>query len=680
MKLFDFVIVKLTICLIVGIILGVWLEIPFYLIFTTVLLLIATLTIVYFISKKQFKRSIWFGIITYTTMISIGVLTVTIHDEHYSENHYTQLYDFKIETDQPIALTITEILKPNIYNNRYVARISTIDSKSTGGKILLNIQKDSSNKAFYVDDKMIIHGHLQNIQSPLNPNQFDYKAYLKNHYVYAQMYSNHKSILIVSNTKESIYGYADLVRQTINFKLQNYDFTSDEMAVINALLLGQRHDISKELYSDYANAGAIHILAISGLHVGIILFMLKFLLGFLPKFKHDLIIKTVIILTLLWSYAIIAGLSPSVMRATTMFSAIAIGMYLKRPYNIYNTLAISAFILLLFKPMFLFEVGFQLSYLAVIGIVAINPLLYEHLKTKYSLPNKMLMYLTVSISAQLGVLPLSFFYFHQFPGLFWLTNVVIIPILGVILGYGFFVFILALFNVSNNFLISFFGDIINWMNLFFKWTASQDLFIINNISINWLLVIGLYFIIISFTRLFMIKTYKRLIYALISICIFQTLIFGTKFKHESTNELVIFHKSRQTIIGQKTGRHLLLFQSLDSLSASQDYIIKNYQTGNFIRNVKQGSLRNVLSFQEHKLLVIDSFGIYSLPGFKPDYILLINSPKINLERLIDSLHPKLIIADGSNYKSYVEKWSETCRNRKLPFHNTYEKGAFIATN
>nr|WP_255572943.1 ComEC/Rec2 family competence protein [Hanstruepera marina] len=449
------------------------------------------------------------------------------------------------------------------------------------------------------------------------------------------------------------------------------------MAVIKALFLGQRQDISNELRQQYVDAGAIHILAISGLHVGIILIILNNLFRFFRRFKKGYIFKTIIILILLWAFAIIAGLSPSVLRAVTMFSAVAIAMNLKRPYNIYNTLAISAFVLLLFNPMLLFEIGFQLSYLAVIGIVSIQPLLFNAIKTKYWFINKVLILLTVSIAAQIGVLPLSLFYFHQFPGLFFISNVVIIPFLGFILSCGFIVIVLALFNVPYNFLVLLFETLIRWMNQFFNWVSLQDTFIFKNISFTLIMTISCYLLIVCITRLSVAFNYKKLIYALISIVVFQSVCLYTNYSNKTSSELVIFHKSRHSVIGKKQGDVLLLSHDLDSVKRRSDFIIQNYTVGNFIDSTKEDNMSTLYKLNRKTLLVVDSIGVYRNLSFQPDYVLLRQSPKVNLNRLLDSLKIKTVVADGSNYISYVKRWQQTCLKQNIPFHYTGKKGAFI---
>lgn len=677
MKIFDFFIVKFTICLIFGIALSRFYEVSLQTSLVISLVLLILLFINYLLSRHSFKKSIWFGLITYLTIISFGIAIQNIHIEKNYKNHYSNLFQLNISEVHVVQLTITEVLKPNSYYNRYYANVRFIDTTKVLGKLLVNIKKDSTSQPLQIDNQILIKGSIQELYPPLNPHQFNYKSYLNRHDIYGQVYADSDNLNIENTKAHSIYGYANSIRQTIISRLEHYNFRPNELAIIKALLLGQRQDISDELRQQYINAGAIHILAISGLHIGIILIILNFLFGFLNRFKYGNFIKSSAIVILLWSFAVVAGLSPSVMRAVTMFSVVAIGMNLKRPHNIYNTLAISAFIILLFKPLFIFEIGFQLSYLAVIGIVAIQPLLFRVIKTKYWLPNKVGELLTVSIAAQIGVLPLSLYYFHQFPGLFFLSNIIVIPILGIVLGFGFFIIILALCNSPNNFIFEGYGILISWLNQFFNWVSLQESFIFEDIPFTLLMVIGSYLLIVSVTRLIVKFNYKNIIVSLCAIIILQGIWFSTNYSTKRSNELVVFHKSRFSIIGEKQGEILKLSHDLDSVAKQSDYIIKNYAIGKLIKLVDEESMLNIYRINNSSLLVIDSLSVYENISYTPDYILLRQSPKINVNRLIDSLDLKTIIADGSNYKSYVNRWRQTCEERKIPFHYTGEKGAFI---
>ena len=674
MRLLNFTVIKLSFCLIAGIIIARLTAISLTWSIGQSIALLSLLCISLLVSKKQFIKSIWFGVLAFSTTLSIGILVTHIHNEKLHKSHYTQIYSLKNNALETIQFRVRDILKSGYYNDKYIIDLETIGSQKVTGKALLNIKKDSLNYVLKVDEVYITKTNFKPLNAPLNPNQFNYKAYLEKQYIYHQISTESPSLLKVHGNIKSLNGYASHLRFLINSKLKTYNFKPDELAIINALILGQRQDISKNVYTNYTNAGAIHILAVSGLHVGILLLILNLLLKPLERLKHGRTTKLLIILILLWSYAILAGASASIIRASTMFSIVAFGMHLKRPSNIYNTLAISVFFILLFKPLFLFDVGFQLSYLAVIAIVSIQPILYNLWKPKLWFINNLWQVFTVTIAAQFGVIPLSLFYFHQFPGLFWLSNLVVIPLLGIILSSGILVIALALINVLPQYLADLYGTCISFMNYFFKWVSSHDQFLIKDISFNAWHTLASYFIIIAIVRVYVSRSHKTLLILGIAIVSFQLVSFYNKYE-QSKDAFIIFHKSRHTIIGKKHSRQMVFSHNLKSIE--NDKTIANFTIANYISHLTEDSLQNLYIYQKEYILIVDSLGVYNTRKVNPDYVLLQNSPKLNLERLIDSITPKIIIADGSNYKSYIERWRATCKKRKLPFHHTGKKGAFI---
>lgn len=676
MKLLDFIIIKLAFCLSIGILLSSLFLIPLVWIYFLLGILFIVLGISLYKSKHLFTKNIWFGILAFATTINIGVLVEKLHDHKNFNNHYSHITTENKDT-YTITFRVREILKKNNYYDKYVIDILKIETKKVTGKLLLNIKRNTFQQQLNVDDVLITKVFIKTINSPLNPDQFNYKKYLEKQYIYHQIYTGGKSLYYVSTNKHSIFGFAAQLRKTINTKLKLYNFSSDELAIINALLLGQRQDINEHIYNSYVNAGAIHMLAVSGLHVGIILLLLNFILKPVEQIKYGSLIKTTILVGLLWSFAIVAGLSASVTRAVTMFSIIAIGINLKRPTNIYNTLAISIFFLLLFKPLFIFDVGFQLSYTAVIGIVSIQPLIYKLWTPKIKIINKLWQVFTVSLSAQVGVLPISLFYFHQFPGLFMLSNLVIIPLLSIILGFGILVITLALANILPIFIADGFGKIISYMNYFMTWIANQEQFLFKDISFGILYFLSFYAVIISSVQLSRKRNLILIKTLLVSIIFIQISFIYTRYTAKKTNEFIVFHKSRFTLIGYKNGDNFAVYNDFDSITSKSDKTIRNYVVAKHIKHISKSKIQSLYKINNEELLVIDSLGVYTIKTFKPEYILLRNSPRINLKRLIDSIHPKVIIADGSNYKSYLKRWEITCEKQKLPFHQTIKKGAFI---
>jgi competence protein ComEC len=363
-----------------------------------------------------------------------------------------------------------------------------------------------------------------------------------------------------------------------------------------------------------------------------------------------------------------------------MFTFLAIGLFFNRKNIVLFSLISSLFFLLIFKPFFLFDVGFQMSYLAVFGIVILQPKIYKIWKPKYVILDKFWQLTTVSLAAQVGVLPLSLYYFHQFPGLFILSNLIIVPVLGLILMGGIVVILFALFNILPHFLASFYGKIISLMNNFVSWISNQEDFLFTEISLSLTLMFIIYLVIIFGISFFINRKPKRLVYVLISIIILQGFLLYEDHQQRNKDEFIVFHKSRNTIIGERRGAYLSIRHDLDSTFINQLNAITAYKVNQNVKVNTVENIPNIFTFRNQKVLVVDSLGVYKISDFKNQIILLKQSPKINLERLIKKLTPKQIIADGSNYKSYVKRWKATSEKLDIPFYDTSKNGAFILKN
>lgn len=372
-------------------------------------------------------------------------------------------------------------------------------------------------------------------------------------------------------------------------------------------------------------------------------------------------------------FAILAGLSPSVVRAVTMFSFFGLAGMLDRPTNSFNTLFLSFFTLLVFNPNWLYHVGFQLSYLAVFFILWIQPELYKSYIPKFYLDKLLWGIITVTLAAQIGIAPLSLYYFHQFPGLFFITNLVILPFLAIILAGGLLVIILTIIGQLPNSLALGYNWLIKQLNGFVHWIAQQQTFIFTDISFSFSTMIAGYALIFALILWWKLKTNKAFLYVPAVVAI----LFGVGIwenRSSSKEQLVVFHKSRTTLLGYQNDRVLTLLQN-DTINYFNRFPIRDYRVGSQVTGFTSELLPRVFRYRNKTVLLLDSLGVY--PSEKIDIILLTNSPKVHLERLIDSIQPTQIIADGSNYRTYVKRWHTTCTKRKIPFHYTGEKGAYI---
>jgi len=262
----------------------------------------------------------------------------------------------------------------------------------------------------------------------------------------------------------------------------------------------------------------IHILAVSGLHVGIVMLLLQQLTYVLRNSKFKML-RLLLIVSGIWSFAILTGASPSVLRAATMFSFLQLGNSLGKKNQSTTAVLFSAMLLLLTDPMMLYQIGFQMSYLAVIAILWIQPWLSHFIYPKYYLTKLIWGIITVSISAQLGVLPLSLYYFHQFPSLFLISNTVVLPFLGTLLIGGIVIVGLSVVDILPEWLVIAYGKSIDTLNMFIRWIAEKESFIYMHITISGLALVAFYALIITSILFFKKSNTWRLVLLLMCIII-----------------------------------------------------------------------------------------------------------------------------------------------------------------
>nr|WP_315165311.1 ComEC/Rec2 family competence protein [uncultured Flavobacterium sp.] len=675
MKVLHFPLARITIGFISGILFAYYFHLPLSLLFILLSISISIFGVLYFLFKNKSKKIFYFGLTTYLLSFLIGISTQVIHIDHFQKSNY--IHNTTIfEKPHSISIIIREKLKSSPFSDRYIAIINRVDEKKQTGRIILNIQKDSLHHEFEIGTPLLIKGILSKNKPPNNPNQFDYSKYLENKQIYAQLYADVDEIKIGTKIEKNIWYYSSKLRTRIIHNLEKNNFNKTELNVAIALIMGQQQDISPEIIRDYQYAGAVHILSVSGLHIGFILIFVTFILKPIPNTKRGSFIKLLIILASLFSFGIIAGLAPSVVRSVTMFSFVAIGNHLRRSVNIYHTLLVSVLLILLFEPSFLFDVGFQLSYLALFFIIWLQPLLASIWLPKTKVSKYIWDILTVSFAAQLGTLPLSIYYFHQFPGLFFVTNLIIIPVLSIIMVLGVLVMLLAVLNSIPIFLSQLLEWSIYYMNKIINAIASLEQFIIQDIPLHFYLLLSSYLLL--FTAIIWLKkpSFNRLVMALVSIIILQISCLDIQWNIQNEQEWIVFNIKRNTLLAERKGENITVYAN-DSIlkTAPKNNTLKSYRIGNLSSLREKKELQNLFYFNGKKIFILDSSGVFP-KNIHPDIIVLTQSPKINFERLLQTIKPKMVVADASNYKTIQKQWKATCIKQKIPFHATSEKGYY----
>lgn len=522
MKALKYPIITIVIFLAFGIIAGNYFKpLADYLYVFTALSAIAVAA-AYWQSARSFVQKPYFALAACLFSFALGLLA---HALHYAPNHTSHYSHYIDNSEIPVITgTISERLKPNQFSEKYYFEVSSINNKPATGKLLIISPKESLNRLMHAGQQLLIADNLQPIARAMNPYQFDYSDYMASQNVFHQvkLKENYHIVAI----KKTLDYYVDELRNTLTASFSIHNYSPSTLNMIKALLLGQRQDMDKETTDNYTSAGVVHILAISGLHIAVLFYILNLLLKPLNRLKKGKLIQLLIVLGFLWLFALVSGLSASVVRSVVMFSFVSIGVYFNRDSNIYNSLAVSMLFLLLLKPMFLFDVGFQLSYAAVFAIVWLQPLYKKVRVSRYKAINYMADTVLISLVAQIGVLPLSLYYFNQFPLLFLLANVVVVPLSTVVLIIGIVVLALNFIWTDAAILI---GKLLEWtidgMDLFIAWIASFKSMVLTNIPFTLALNVVLYCLLAAFVLWLYKKSYRRTVACLLLQLFFRDCIW-----------------------------------------------------------------------------------------------------------------------------------------------------------
>jgi competence protein ComEC len=354
--------------------------------------------------------------------------------------HAAGWYGHYLQSNDQIVVKIMEppAEKPKTY--KAVAGVACIFSndtlRSVSGRVILYFEKDSAGCSLRYGDELIIDNALQDIRNSGKPGAFDYRQYCARQNIFQQAFLHQGEWKKISPlAKPDLHYYLFLARAYCIGILQQYIPGDGSPGLAAALLIGYRDNVDPEILQAYADTGVVHVIAISGMHLGLIYMILLFLLR--PLKNGRLItryLKGIILLGALWAFSLLTGAPGSVLRSAVMFSVITAGrFFLGRESTTFNTLAVAAFLLLCYDPNLLFDVGFQLSYLAVGSIVIFQQPVYNLLSFRYLLPDKLWEMISISVAAQVLTTPVCLYYFHQFPLVFLASNIIAVPLSGIIL-------------------------------------------------------------------------------------------------------------------------------------------------------------------------------------------------------------------------------------------------------
>lgn len=373
-----------------------------------------------------------FGLLLHLFFLMVGLLLITAKLHHNSYCFPARAIVYKaIITANP------EPKERSLLCSAYITEGYDGHPFGVGRRALLYFPADSTVGGIRRGDELMVCTQLSLPDNNGNPNEFDYPRYLVCKGIAGTGFVGAGQWKAVQRThRRTLQEVAYNCRDALLALYRNLGFQGEEFAVLSALTIGYKEELSEDIRESFSVSGASHVLALSGLHVGLImavfLFVLRRLFG---HSKPAVLVRSVVVVAALWAFAFITGLSPSVVRAVSMFSLMALASISSRKVLTLQSLATAAFFMLLYNPAWLFDVGFQLSYTAVLGIVLLQPLIGALLPVRSRLLRWVWQLVSVSVSAQIATAPLVVFYFSRFSTHFLLTNLLVIPLVTVII-YG----------------------------------------------------------------------------------------------------------------------------------------------------------------------------------------------------------------------------------------------------
>ncbi len=521
---------------------------------------ITHLVIHYKLSQISYFSRFLFGITTIIIMLVLGGLLTSLKPptqrSDYFLNHYAE--------GDALVLKLKEapIIKEKSLKSvaSVVAVMHGNVAVPTYGDILLYVASDSLSNLLEVDDVIITTSIIGELNEVQNPFEFNYKKYLHSHFIYNQIYTS--SVQWKLAQKPDRHSFAGLFihwREQLLKQFKRYQISGQEYAVLAALILGKTDAIDFHLMSSYASAGAIHVLAVSGLHVGLIYVLLAPLLRVIFPKGNKKFLKFIIPTLILWLYAGITGFSPSVLRAAVMFTAFIIAETYERNSNIFNTMSVSALLLLCINPYIIMEVGFQLSYLAVLGIVVLQRRIANLWQVHNKWLQKVWQLTAVSLAAQIVTFPLGMLYFHQFPNYFLVSNLIVIPLSTIILYLSLLFFALCWWPPVAQFLANICAWLTKAMNAVVLWFDQLPFSLIKGISLSVLETYLLFGIVWFLCSWFFWKRPRSLIYALVAGAALSISQVIEKTSIVQFTELCIHHIPGHTCITYCKGEQGYIF-------------------------------------------------------------------------------------------------------------------------
>ncbi len=637
----------------------------------------------------RFKIQPLQGLLLNAVVVSFGLLVTFNRDVRHADNWYGNYY-----TDSAyLVVTINEPLaeKAKSFKADGVAASVIVNGAATAvnGKLLLYFSKDSAAPQLHYGDKILIRKNLQAIKNSGNPGAFNYQRYAAFQQTFHNVFLKEKDWVLlpgknINGFKQFIFSAREKILTTLR---TNLAAEKDELGIAEALLIGYTNDLDKNLVQAYSNTGVVHIIAISGMHLGLIYVMLVWLFARIPGIKKSKLIQAILILSCLWLFSLLTGGSASVIRSAVMFTFITLGKTVfTKQSSIFSSLAASAFVMLCYNPYYLWDVGFQLSYLAVTGIVIFQKPIYNLLYIKNKWVDKVWKLTAISMAAQLLTFPVCIYYFHQFPNLFLITNIIAVPLSSIILFAEIALVALAWVPFAGEYIGKITGWLVWLMNKIILWINDFSFAVWDKIPSSVLTTWLLYAAVIGFCVWLLQKNKTMLRFSLFVLLGFTIIHAYENWQIKNQQKIIVYNVPKQQAIDFVNGNN---YTFLGDSVLLEDGMLQNFhlkpgrialQLNNRIEAVSNYfNYPPFKQFGNKKVLIIDKPLVFepSVEKINVDIIIISKSPKLYMPQLAQVFNCSQYVADASNSLWKIDKWKQDCDKLNLRFHSIPEKGAFV---
>jgi competence protein ComEC len=659
------------------------------------------------VQRIEFRQRWVFGIPLSIFLFLTGCQAVFYSNELNDTHHFQQFLPPNPQTEQLSLATVTDFSeRPNNY--RLTLSLNKIGTTADSmhdctGNLLIYIRKDSTENTLsdgntknvppQYGDLILLKSKIHATEPPKNPDAFDFKRYLHRQNIHYQTFASIEDIQVLGKRRgQPILQLAIDCQKYLLTILKKHLTTDREFAVGSALLLGYRDAVDEDVRNTYVRTGSMHILAISGMHIVLLFNSLQWIFSAYKSGNRRLRwTKAILSIVLIWFFSLITGFGASILRAAVMATFLAIGQTMKRRGNTYNILAASAFTLLLWQPLFLFDVGFQLSYFAVVGIVYFYPKIQKIVISENKVVNHIWDGLAIGFAAQLVVTPLSIYYFHQFPTYFWLSGLLAVPLSNGALYVGIGLFLFDKLPYIGYVLGKILFGCILFMNKILFMIQRFPLAIVDKLSFSLITLILSYWALIHIALAIHTRKLRTFFTPLSIFIVLSTVYAFSTIRHNQQKRIVIYSVYKHSVVDFMEGDACFSFTEQDTLSTTVQNKIK-YATDNHriqlqinkihtfsfddtLKTAQISYFKGVSQFGSFRLAILDN--LPNTPIDLPfDAVLIRNNPRFSIEELNQKIQFKLLIVDASNNRRNVDMWKNMCITLNKPFYDINASGAW----